>query len=162
MTYPEPRYHGTGGEVSATYRPADHEPELTYPTGNTAHYLATGASTDGLFGLYRWVMGPEPSGPGPHFHRSLAESFYVLAGTVKIYDGSRWIDTTPGDFIHVPPGGIHGFRNESGEPASMLIHFAPGAPRERYFEGLAEFAVSGKPSAEEMAEFYLRHDNTWL
>ena len=162
MSYPEPRYHGAGGEVSATYRPADHDPELTYPTGNTAHYLATGASTDGLFGLYRWVMGPAPSGPGPHFHRSISESFYVLSGTVRIYDGTRWIDTSPGDFVHVPAGGIHAFRNESGEPASMLLHFAPGAPREGYFEGLAQFAVAGAPSDEEMADFYLRHDNTWL
>jgi mannose-6-phosphate isomerase-like protein (cupin superfamily) len=162
MTYPEPRYRGAAGEVSATYRPADHGPELTYPTGSTAHYLATGGSTDGLFGLYRWVMGPQPSGPGPHFHRSIAESFYILSGTVRIYDGGRWIDTKPGDFVHVPAGGIHGFRNESGEPASMLLHFAPGAPREGYFEGLAEFAVSGQPSDEEMAAFYLRHDNTWL
>jgi mannose-6-phosphate isomerase-like protein (cupin superfamily) len=161
MSYPEPRYHGAG-EASATYRPADHAPELTYPNGNTAHYLATGASTDGLFGLYRWEMGPAPSGPGPHFHRSIAESFYVLTGTVRIYDGARWIDTVPGDFIHVPAGGIHGFRNESGEPASMLLHFAPGAPREGYFEGLAEFAVSGQPGADELAAFYLRHDNTWV
>ena len=29
---------------------------------------------------------------------------------------------------------MHGFRNESGEPASMLILFTPGAPREDYFE----------------------------
>ena len=61
-----------------------------------------------------------------------------------------------------PAGGIHGFRNESGAPASMLLHFAPGAPREGYFEGLAEFAVSGAPSDEDMAAFFLRHDNTWL
>ena len=162
MSYPEPRYHGAAGEASATYRPADQAPELTYPNGNTAHYLATGATTDGLFGLYRWEMGPEPSGPGPHFHRSIAESFYILGGTVRIYDGRRWIDTHPGDFVHVPAGGIHGFRNESGEPASMLLHFAPGAPREGYFEGLAEIAVSGPRSEEEMAAFYLRHDNTWL
>ena len=162
MSYPEPRYHGAGGEASATYRPANHGPELTYPNGNTAHYLATGASTDGLFGIYRWEMGPQPSGPGPHFHRSISESFYILSGTVRIYDGSRWIDTRPGDFVHVPAGGIHGFRNESGEPASMLLHFAPGAPREGYFEGLAEFAVSGQPGDEEMAAFYLRYDNTWL
>jgi mannose-6-phosphate isomerase-like protein (cupin superfamily) len=161
MSYPEPRYHGAGGEASATYRPADQPPELTYPNGNTAHYLATGATTDGLFGLYRWEMGPQPSGPGPHFHRSIAESFYVLVGTVRIYDGTRWLDTRPGDFVHVPAGGIHAFRNESGEPASMLLHFAPGAPREGYFEGLAEFAASGQPSEEELAAFYLRHDNTW-
>ncbi len=163
MTYPAARYFGEAGEASATYRPADQPPELTYQeSGNTAHYLATGASTDGLFGLYRWVMGPQPSGPGPHFHRSIAESFYILTGTVRIYNGTDWIETHPGDFVHVPPGGIHAFRNESGEPASMLLHFAPGAPREAYFEGLAEFAISGRPSDEELAEFYLRHDNRWL
>ena len=163
MSYPEPRYLGEKGEVSATYRPADHAPDLIYPaTGNTVHYLATGASTGGLFGLYRWEMGPAESGPGPHFHRSITESFYILSGTIRIYNGSHWVDTRPGDFEHVPIGGIHGFRNESGEPASMLLHFAPGAPREAYFEGLAEFMVKGKPSDEELAEFYLRHDNVWL
>jgi mannose-6-phosphate isomerase-like protein (cupin superfamily) len=159
MSYPEPRYLGEGGEVSATYRGADHEPEVTYPSGNTAHYLATGSTTHGLFGLYRWEMGPEPSGPGPHFHRSISESFYILSGMVRIYDGTRWIDTQPGDFVHVPEGGIHGFRNESGEPASMLLHFAPGAPREGYFEGMTGLAGM---SEEEKAEFYLRHDNQWL
>jgi mannose-6-phosphate isomerase-like protein (cupin superfamily) len=159
VTYPDPRYLGEAGEVSATYRASGHEPELTYRTGNTAHYLATGASTNGQFGLYRWNMGPEPSGPSPHFHRSISESFFVLSGSVRIYDGSRWIDTGPGDFVHVPEGGIHGFRNESGGPASMLIHFAPGAPREGYFEGLAELAAM---SDEEKAEFYLRHDNHWV
>jgi mannose-6-phosphate isomerase-like protein (cupin superfamily) len=159
MSYPPPRYHKATGEVSATYRPASHEPDFRYPNGNTVHYLGTGSSTDGLFGLYRWEMGPEPSGPGPHFHRSFAESFYVLAGSVRIFNGSRWIDTAPGDFIHVPAGGIHGFRNESGAPASMLLHFAPGAPREAYFEGIVE--VAGMTD-EERAEFYLRHDNLWL
>jgi mannose-6-phosphate isomerase-like protein (cupin superfamily) len=159
MSYPEPRYHGEGGELSATYRPADHEPELVYRTGNTVHYLATGASTNGQFGLYRWEMGPEPSGPDLHFHRSISESFYILSGTVRIYDGSRWIETTPGDFVHVPEGGIHAFRNESGAPASMLLHFAPGAPREGYFEGLPNL---GGASEEERAEFFLRHDTFWL
>ncbi|MFJ2034141.1 cupin domain-containing protein [Streptosporangium sp. NPDC087985] len=162
MTYPDPVYFGDKGEVNATYRPAAHEPELTYRSGNTVHYLATGASTNGQFGLYRWEMGPEPSGPDQHFHRSISESFFILTGTVRIYDGNRWIDTKPGDFVHVPEGGVHAFRNESGEPASMLLHFAPGAPREGYFEGLAEFAVSGRPSDEELAAFYFRHDTFWL
>ena len=107
-------------------------------------------------------MGPAVSGPDPHFHRTISESFFILEGTVRIYDGTRWIDTRPGDFVHVPAGGIHGFRNESGAPAAMLLHFAPGAPREGYFEGLATFAASGRPSDEELADFYLRHDNHWL
>ena len=135
MSYPEPRYLGDGGEASATFRPSDAPPDITYQSGGTADYLATGASTGGLFGLYRWNMSAEPSGPGPHYHRTMAESFYVLVGTVKIYDGREWVDCRPGDFVHVPPGGIHGFRNESGEPASMLLHFAPGAPREALLRG---------------------------
>ncbi len=163
MSYPEPIYHGERGEATAKYRPASHGPDLVYPvTGNTVHYLATQESTGGLFGLYVWQMGPSPSGPGPHFHRTIAESFYIISGTIRIYDGHQWVDTRPGDFVHVPPGGIHGFRNESGEPASMLLHFAPGAPREGYFEGLAEFGRSGRPSEEEMAEFYRLHDNNWV
>lgn len=57
-------------------------------------------------------------------------SFYILEGSVAIYDGDKWSDTEPGDWIHVPAGGTHGFKNTSGAPAKMLLHFAPGAPRE--------------------------------
>jgi mannose-6-phosphate isomerase-like protein (cupin superfamily) len=162
LSYPDPVYLGDAGEPSATIRRADGAPELIYPNGNRVHYLATGAATHGLFGLYRWEMGPEASGPLPHFHRTISESFLILSGTMRIHDGRGWVDTHPGDFIHVPQGGIHGFRNESGAPASMLLHFAPGAPREGYFEGLARIAAEGRPSDEEMAEFYLRHDNIWV
>ncbi|HEY0639967.1 MAG TPA: cupin domain-containing protein [Pseudonocardiaceae bacterium] len=157
--YPEPRYRGDGGEASARYARPDAEPDLRYANGGSVHYLATGATTNGQFGLYRWNMGPEPAGPAPHFHRSISESFYVLLGTIRIFDGRRWLDCTPGDFVHVPEGGVHGFRNESGEPATMLIHFAPGAPREGYFEGLPEL---GGASEEERREFFLRHDTFWL
>jgi mannose-6-phosphate isomerase-like protein (cupin superfamily) len=162
MSYPEPTYHGDTGEATARVRRADDPAELPTSTGS-CHYLATGAGTDGRFGLYRWDMGPQPSGPGPHFHRTMSESFFVLSGTVQIYDGRRWVPTGPGDFTFVPEGGIHGFRNESGAEASMLILFAPGAPREGYFEGLAEIARSErKPSEEELADFYARHDNIWV
>ncbi|MBD0323986.1 MAG: cupin domain-containing protein [Aldersonia sp.] len=159
MTYPDARYAGAGGERSAWHRSATAPPDLTYPNGNTVDYLATGAETDGDFGWYRWNMGPEPSGPGPHFHRSISESFYILSGTVKIFDGRSWIDANPGDFVHVPPGGIHGFRNESGEPASMLLHFSPGAPREAYFEGLLHVR---EMTEQQRDAFYAEHDNIWL
>ena len=159
-SYPDPVYHGTG-EVSATYRPNDAGSDLGAAPGNRVDYLATSASTDGGFGLYRWHFGGHVSGPDPHFHRTISESFYVLSGTVKIYDGREWVDTRAGDFVHVPPGGVHGFRNESGAEASMLLLFTPGAPREEYFETL--FAGATKHMTdEEKAAFYLRHDNHWL
>jgi quercetin dioxygenase-like cupin family protein len=161
VSYPPIRFHGDSGEASATLRRADAEPDLVYATGTTVDYLATGASTGGLFGLYRWSM-PGTGGPAPHFHRTMAESFYVLVGTITIFDGREWVACRPGDFVHVPPGGIHGFRNESGAFASMLIHFSPGAPREPYFEGNARFAAEGRPSEEVLAAFYAEHDNVFV
>jgi mannose-6-phosphate isomerase-like protein (cupin superfamily) len=159
MSYPEVRYHADAGEVSAVLRRADAPPELGMGAATQCSYLATGASTKGQFGLYRWDMGPEAGGPATHFHRTISESFFVLSGTVKLYDGARWVDATAGDFLFVPEGGLHAFRNDSGERASMLILFAPGAPREGYFEGLHELAHA---SEEERREFFLRHDTYWV
>ena len=120
MSYPTPTYLGESGEVTARFRPADTPPELPRPGGGAASYLATGASTGGKFGLFRWDMGTQPGGADPHFHRTISESFFVLSGTVTIYDGNEWVPATAGDFTYVPEGGLHGFRNDSGEPASML------------------------------------------
>jgi mannose-6-phosphate isomerase-like protein (cupin superfamily) len=162
MSYPDPRYLGNAGEVTARFRPADTPPELPRP-GGAASYLATGATTGGKFGLYRWDMGPEPAGAEPHFHRTFTESFFLLSGQIQLYDGKDWFDAHPGDFDFVPEGGLHGFRNRSGESASLLILFAPGAPREAYFEGLVEIAEGRwQPSHEELQAFLEEHDNIYV
>ena len=172
MSYPDPRrdgtsypktdYFGKTGEATAWLRRADHPAELDTGSG-AAHYLATGEATLGQFGLFRWDMDPKAGGPAPHFHRTFSESFFVLSGSVRIYDGNDWVGTAPGDFCFVPEGGIHGFRNDTDEPASMLILFSPGAPREWYFEGLVEMFQPGRDvSAEEFKEFCERHDNFYL
>lgn len=161
--YPADRYQGEGGEVTATYRPDDAAHDIEFTSGGSCDYLVTEAVARGDYGLYRWNMSPEPAGPGPHFHRTLSESFFVLSGTIRIFDGARWISARPGDFCFVPAGGLHGFRNESGEPASTLILFSPGAPREKYFEGLADIGWSQRsPSDQELAEFYAAHDTYWI
>ena len=162
MSYPDPRYLGDEGEVSAIYRPADKEPDLTIGSGTAMHYLATGASTHGQFGLYRVDMRPHAPGPSAHFHRTMSESFFILSGTVRLFNGERWIDSSAGDFLYVPEGGLHGFHNESGEPASMLLLFSPGAPREPYFETLAEIAAGRKLSDQEWLDLCLRHDNYFI
>jgi mannose-6-phosphate isomerase-like protein (cupin superfamily) len=158
MSYPPATYHGVG-EASARLTPNDTSPNLTYGNGVEVVYLASGASTRGQFGLYRWTFGPTRSGPDPHFHRSISESFFILDGEVELYDGRRWVTGGPGDFLFVPEGGVHGFRGSG--PASMLLLFAPGAPREEYFETLARVA-EGPMSPEERAAFMVRHDTYWV
>ena len=155
--YPPDRYRGTAGERSARVRATDTEPEIRYRSGGTCEYLATGDQTGTAFGLYRWTFGETESGPDPHFHRAITESFYVLSGEVRLYDGGGWRTGRAGDFLFVPEGGLHGFRG--GHGASMLLLFAPGAPREDYFETLAAAAPM---TEEERAEFMLRHDTYWV
>ena len=162
IAYPSSRYEGDDGLVNARLRPTGVEPEVRYKNGGTAAYLATDESTNGQFGLYRWNMSPTRSGPDPHFHRTISESFFVISGTIKLYDGRAWIDARPGDFLFVPEGGIHGFRNDSGEDASMLILFAPGAPREDYFETLARVSLGESMTDDERTAFMLRHDTFWV
>jgi mannose-6-phosphate isomerase-like protein (cupin superfamily) len=162
MSYPDGRYVGDDGEVSAKFRSVTQEPELTIGTRAKIHYLATGSSTDGRFGLYKWEMESGSPGPIPHFHKTFSESFFILSGMVQLFNGDQWVEATAGDYLYVPEGGIHGFRNNSGKPATMLILFAPGAPREPYFEALAEIAAGRQFSDEEWAGICIRHDNYFI
>jgi oxalate decarboxylase/phosphoglucose isomerase-like protein (cupin superfamily) len=89
-------------------------------------------------------------------------SFFIVSGTVRLFNGERWIDATAGDFWYVPEGGVHGFHNESDEPASMLLLFAPGAPREAYFKALAEKAAGRPFTDEEWGALCIDHDNYFI
>jgi uncharacterized RmlC-like cupin family protein len=152
-------YMDDQGEVSAVmYRTGDAE-QLKIGT-TLATFVAPGSHSEGRFGLYRWdIAGNSPSGARGHFHRTFSESFYVLEGTIELFNGETWAPAVPGDFLYVPEGGVHGFRNVSGAPTSMLILFAPGAPREDYFRELADIVNTGRTlTPDEWTELYDRHD----
>ena len=151
------------GEVSSILVPGDAAPTIRFASGTVAHLVARGSLTDGRFGLFRWDMPGRSGGASPHFHRGFSDSFFVLSGTVDLWTGSAWQAATAGDYLYVPEGGIHGFRNSGDASASMLILFAPGAPRERYFEELAEIGRSGRQlTREEWADLYARHDQVMV
>ncbi len=159
MSYPEARYLAEQGEISAAFRPATSEAELKIGAITDASYLATGASTNGQFGLYRWDMGPQPSGPAAHFHRTMSESFFVLSGVVRLYNGHTWTEGHAGDFLYVPEGGIHAFRNESGAPRRSCCSSSPARPA-RATLTLAEVAAGRRQmTGEDWAELFVRHDN---
>ncbi|MFI5254408.1 MAG: cupin domain-containing protein [Candidatus Limnocylindrales bacterium] len=146
------------GEVSAIRRTPDDVRTLLLRT-TTARFIAPGSLTGGRFGLFQWDMPARSGGATPHFHRTFSESFFVISGSLELYDGRRWASAGAEDFLYVPEGGVHGFRNDADGAASMLILFAPGPPRERYFEELAELQASGRRlDDEERRAFLARHD----
>jgi quercetin dioxygenase-like cupin family protein len=157
--YPPPRYTKDEPEVSAWLRRSDQPPDYDSFGLVKYHYLANQEDTAGDYGLYRVDLSPQAGGPGPHFHRAMSEAFFVLSGAIKLYDGNDWKDGNQGDFLYVPPGGVHGFRNEADDPASILMLFAPGAPREHYFEGLAQL---GDMTDDERREWFFANDNYFV
>ncbi|BDX34551.1 hypothetical protein TUM20985_50980 [Mycobacterium antarcticum] len=157
--YPPARYTDEAPEVSASLRRGDQAPDHDSFGLLRYHYLADQKKADGDYGLYRVDLSPKAGGPGPHYHRAMSEAFFVLSGHMRLYDGRDWIDGRQNDFLYVPPGGIHGFRNEADEPASILILFAPGAPREHYFEGLAHLH---ELTDEERAAWFIANDNYFV
>jgi quercetin dioxygenase-like cupin family protein len=89
----------------------------------------------------------------------MSEAFFLLSGTVKFYLGTEWTNRTQNDFLFVPPGGSHGWRNESDAPVRMLVLFAPGAPRTAFFEGIHQL---GDLTDDERREWFDRHDNVYI
>jgi mannose-6-phosphate isomerase-like protein (cupin superfamily) len=147
------------GEITARFRQAGEVERISRPSGSFTRFVAPGSVTNGQFGLFEWHMPANAGGPSAHFHKTFSESFYITSGTVNLFDGSAWVDASKGDFLYVPEGGIHAFRNASDEPAAMLILFAPGAPREAYFREIARIAQTGRKLTEdEWTELFALHD----
>lgn len=161
--YPPATYLDDRGSASATFRSRDVPPGYSTAKGTAGHYLVSSELSGGAFTLIRWEMTAQSGGPSPHFHRSFAETFYVLSGSVRLYDGVDWHDAEPGDLLHVPAGGIHAFTNASGAAASMLMLLAPGARREEYFAELADIAArQAVLTDDEWAELFARHDTVMV
>ena len=99
--YPPARYTKDEPEVSAWLRSGTDPPDHDSFGVVKYHYLADQQATDGDYGLYRVDIAPNGGGPGPHFHRAMSEAFFVLSGTVKLYDGTHWIGGHPNDFLYV-------------------------------------------------------------
>jgi mannose-6-phosphate isomerase-like protein (cupin superfamily) len=150
-------FERTEGEISATYRPLA-VPDFVGQSASTT-FVALGSLTRRQFGIFRRDMKPHSGGPDAHVHLTFSESFYVLEGLVQLYDGRAWVEAKAGDFLYVPKGGIHAFKADSDEPASMLILYAPGKARENFVREGEEIRVSGRKLSEhEWAEFFARHD----
>jgi len=75
---------------------------------------------------YCVMKGTIPPGVSVPIHSHAdAESFYVLSGEAQALleteAGLQWQTLRPGDFIHIPGGAKHAWRNVSGEPMAALI-----------------------------------------
>jgi quercetin dioxygenase-like cupin family protein len=79
------------------------------------------------------ISVPPAGSPPLHIHHREDELSYVREGTVAIRVGNRTVNTSPGDFVHVPRKTVHCFKNTGSGHAKMLATFTP-AGMEKFFE----------------------------
>ena len=90
--------------------------------------IVSGADTGGRYALMEWMVAADPAPPpghGAHLHRECEETFLIRSGELEFLLGEAVTMLKAGDFVRVPPGVRHGYRNTSGEPVDMLVTFHP-------------------------------------
>ena len=97
--------------------------EAYWVMGGLFTYLVTGRESGGAYFSVIVDIGPE-LGPPPHIHHLEDEQFYILEGQLTYLVGDQTIEVRTGDFIHIPRGTVHSFKNGS-KPARLLATFAP-------------------------------------
>ena len=112
------------------FRPSGTAPAVWGP-GDLYNLLVTGEETNNAFFQFEAIV-PTGGGPPPHIHSREDESFYVVSGSLEILLGDSTHQAKAGDFVFIPRGTVHRFKNVGGTTALQLVTFVP-AGMERYF-----------------------------
>lgn len=110
--------------------------------GNNYRIVIAGKDTGGEFAVIDMLIAPG-GGPGPHAHKDIQESFFVLEGEVLFMSETQKYTARKGDCITIPKGGaIHCFKNVSNEPAHLLCTVVP-AGLDAFFEEIGKPVDAG-------------------
>jgi mannose-6-phosphate isomerase-like protein (cupin superfamily) len=139
----------------ARYVPADTGVSYWGP-GDRYTFLVTGAQSDGAYFIMEALVPPE-GGPPPHVHHREQESFYVLDGVLEIRMGETVVQAGMGDFVHIPAGTVHCFRNTGNSTARLLLIFSPGGIERFFEETLEQVQDRTAPQPENIEEVVARY-----
>lgn len=122
-------------QKQSTGNQAKHVPAGTGPAycgpGDRITFLITGAETGGAFFMAEVCVAPGGGAP-PHVHSREEESFYLQQGRLALNVGANTVNAMPGDFVHIPRGTVHSFKNIGEDTAKMLMVATP-AGLENFF-----------------------------
>lgn len=121
--------------------------------GDIYRFMATGEETGGKYAAVEAFV-PPGGGPPPHRHSREEESFYVLEGVISFQLEGERIEAEAGTFLNMPIGSLHAFKNETSQPARMIITFAPAGFEQMFVEAGRTLAddvqVAPQPTAEDI------------
>ena len=101
------------------------EGEVLSVAGSNYRIILTGEQTGGKSAIIEMNI-PPGSGPIPHEHPAIQESFYVLEGEVEFRTKTNTYTAQKGAIVTIPEGGpVHAFKNVSGSMAKLLCIVNP-------------------------------------
>ena len=104
------------------------EPTSLWVLGHRVTFLPVGGRVAAL----EVVTSPGVPGPPPHHHEDADECFYVISGRLGVMRGDTWTSLGPCDYMNVPRGTVHSFRNDGPDEVRVITAFEPQG-FERFF-----------------------------
>jgi quercetin dioxygenase-like cupin family protein len=126
-----------------THVPAGQGP-TTWVDGDAYTVKASKESTNGTLAFLEASI-PPGSGPPPHVHTLEDEAFYILSGQLEFLGSGQRFLANAGDFVFVPRGVGHCFKNVSVHAVRMVFLYTP-AGFDRFFLEAGQPAVPGTPT----------------
>jgi quercetin dioxygenase-like cupin family protein len=123
--------------------------------------LVADSDATGALSAMRTTIGPGAEAVPPHFHKTAAEFFYVLAGTLQLLVADQVVTLPAGNAAAVPPYTAYALGTAPDHTADVFIAQAPGISRAAYFR-LVERLAAGEAAREELLATQDRYDNHFL
>lgn len=134
-------------------RPNGTAPAVWGP-GNRYNFLVTGEETNNTFFQFEAIV-PTGAGPPPHIHTREDEAFYLVSGSLEIVVGDSTFTAKAGDFVFIPRGTVHKFKNVGGTTAVQLVTVVP-AGLERYFREVFPPVTDPKATPPPMTDEWIQ------
>ena len=118
--------------------------------GASIRCLARGETTGGTFTLLE-LTSPPGTGSPPHVHHHDDEALFILEGTyaIEVSDTREVLTASTGDYVFLPRGTRHTFRNAGPGTARLLALTTPAG-----LDGFFEEVAAAPEHAREIAEKY--------
>lgn len=132
-------------------------PEIIRIKGLELRFLQSKDETAGSLDMFEMTVEPNARVPVPHHHESWDETVYGLSGVITFRIDGQDVTLGPGETAFIRRGVIHGFRNDTQEPAICLCVLSPGVLGPGYFREMAALLADGPPDPAKLKETMLRH-----
>ena len=142
-----------GTQAKPIFRPSGTAPAVWGP-GDLYSLLVTGEESNNALFQFEAVV-PKGGGPPPHVHTREDETFYVVSGSLEILMGDKTYQAKKGDFVYIPRGTVHRFKNVGDDSAVQLVTFVPSGV-EKFFREVFPEAKDRKAAPPPVTEELIR------